>query len=905
MATIQEAIKRLIYQFTSTGADKVAADHNKVADANANLAVKSQATEKASLSLDKAFANLERRFDSTIRAQQDYEKVQAKVNAAVAQNPELQERANNVLAKAAEHFDKAKGAGGALNQVLEAGRGAALGYAAGIGPIGAVLGSFGPWGVAAAAGIGLVTNALSYMQEQAEKVGDQSSSLRQFADGAGLTITQVRGLNDAGGSLGVSSEQMSSAIQKFTLNLGEARKGGGDLYEQLRIIDKQLADDISTTRDGAEALDLLSRAYNSTADATTKAAIAKAAFGKGGGSVGPVLGVLGEEGGVNKYSEDVAKALGVTDEWTKKVAALRNENKSLAEDLKLIETSFYGQAMLERQNAALKTQIEIVKAFRDSADAIEAMNIEGQRQIAASAGVDYKAPTSSGRFPAGGDPVVDSGAVNAQEAAIKSATQAKIDNANATQKMASEAAKLISYLGAGATAAEKEEARVLALNAALAAGAISQENYNRAAAANPAVKAASEATQAIREQNEIQRAGYVSSYDGERKLSDLEQARAQESAVHSQQRIASEQAYDKVLKDTGDKKEAQNRSDEVGLSYQNQIAAAADRIKDAQHAAAASALEWQQNMLGVSAAAQSLAAAAQQVADAFNSAEQSAMAAATTFGGIGASFGGFDVPKGTQYTSSVPIGTTVANRGGGQGMVLSSAEVRTRTTSGVTSGSLADQYVSKGDYAGAIQAIERMTGGGLNRDGTYSPFDVNAQMSQVDTLTQLLNSQTSDKGKQVSNLQSELAWLNTLPETIARDQRIVSLTQSIDQLRNSTDGLNSTNQDLLSPYYTQDPRTSHIGFRSQGMAEGGFPVPGTPSANDNMLATFPVASGENILYVDPQFAKRGMKGGGGTTVNNSVSVNVTIAGNASKDEVGRTMYQVGQTLSRQLSASNQ
>ena len=55
-------------------------------------------TDKASLSLEKSFGSLERRYVDTVRAQQDYAKVQEKVNAAVAQNPELQERANVVLA---------------------------------------------------------------------------------------------------------------------------------------------------------------------------------------------------------------------------------------------------------------------------------------------------------------------------------------------------------------------------------------------------------------------------------------------------------------------------------------------------------------------------------------------------------------------------------------------------------------------------------------------------------------------------------------------------------------------------------------------------------------------------------------------------------------------------------------
>ncbi len=198
----------------------------------------------------------------------------------------------------------------------------------------------------------------------------------------------------------------------------------------------------------------------------------------------------------------------------------------------------------------------------------------------------------------------------------------------------------------------------------------------------------------------------------------------------------------------------------------------------------------------------------------------------------------------------------------------------------------ANRYVASGNYAGAINAIQ--TGSGGSQDD---------RMSLVDSLTQVMNGSTSDKGVQANNIKSELAWLQTLPETIARDQKINELTQSIDQLTGSTNNLNSTNQDLLSPYYTQDPRTSHIGFRSQGMASGGeFVVPGGYSANDNMIGTIPLASGEIVSVRRP-----GQSGGGGNTIH----MNVTIAGNASKDEVKRTMYQVGQTMQRQLAAAGQ
>ena len=92
----------------------------------------------------------------------------------------------------------------------------------------------------------------------------------------------------------------------------------------------------------------------------------------------------------------------------------------------------------------------------------------------------------------------------------------------------------------------------------------------------------------------------------------------------------------------------------------------------------------------------------------------------------------------------------------------------------------------------------------------------------------------------------------------------------------STDSLNATMQDALSPFYSQDPRTTKLGFRAgsvgnpdwmtgatnanplvavlgagataPGMANGGsFTVGGGYSANDNRMAVFPVASGEQVV----------------------------------------------------------
>lgn len=109
MATTQEAIRRLSIQATVSGVDAATGQLEKLAGAQNDVAVASANTEKATLSLDGKFASIERRYVAQVRAQQDYEKVQRQVNAAVAQNPALQDRANTVLTAAKQKLDQVTG----------------------------------------------------------------------------------------------------------------------------------------------------------------------------------------------------------------------------------------------------------------------------------------------------------------------------------------------------------------------------------------------------------------------------------------------------------------------------------------------------------------------------------------------------------------------------------------------------------------------------------------------------------------------------------------------------------------------------------------------------------------------------------------------------------------------------
>ncbi len=180
-----------------------------------------------------------------------------------------------------------------------------------------------------------------------------------------------------------------------------------------------------------------------------------------------------------------------------------------------------------------------------------------------------------------------------------------------------------------------------------------------------------------------------------------------------------------------------------------------------------------------------------------------------------------------------------------------------------------------------------------------SQSDISSAVSQLYDLK--LGQAGNDNTAKAGVLNEELGYYQGQPKTLETLSKISQLQQSIQQLTDSTNTLNGTNQatnELLSPYYTQDPRTSHIGFRSQGMASGGeFVVPGGYSANDNMLGTIPLASGEIVSVRRP-----GQQGSSGQSI--TVNNHITVGSGANVDQLKRTLFQNTQNMVRQLRAAS-
>ncbi|RWN29341.1 MAG: hypothetical protein EOR96_31955 [Mesorhizobium sp.] len=80
----------------------------------------------------------------------------------------------------------------------------------------------------------------------------------------------------------VSQEKLNAGLEIFAKNVGLAQVGTGALYSKLKELNPELLRAVLSTNDQGERLKLVADAMRDTTDATQKAALATAVFGKGG-----------------------------------------------------------------------------------------------------------------------------------------------------------------------------------------------------------------------------------------------------------------------------------------------------------------------------------------------------------------------------------------------------------------------------------------------------------------------------------------------------------------------------------------------------------------------------------------------------------------------------------------------
>jgi hypothetical protein len=379
-----------------------------------------------------------------------------------------------------------------LSKVLGGVSGQLIAMSAGAGPVGVFLSALGPWGIAASVGLGALGAAFAYVKEESSRMGAKAIELRQFADVTGLTIEQVKLLRREGAQTGVEGDTVASSFQRLTANLDDTRRASGALYDDVRRIDGGLAEQLRTTSSTADAISVLANAYKNAGDEAQKAAIARAAFGRGGTVLGPVLNSIADAGGLDRMSKSTDELSKKTDEQTRRWAQMSAQITDTEKRAKNILASIFTDEGLRLQLLAAQQMERMAKAAKDLAEARKGMSFvdkfismsaEGgnpDAQVAArSRGIDADTITRQQEF---------NRAVEATEAAYDKAepkiraTAATIRTAqDGAAAAASEYRNMVSALGSAATIQDQYAARIKELNSLFLENKITAEVFWRAA----------------------------------------------------------------------------------------------------------------------------------------------------------------------------------------------------------------------------------------------------------------------------------------------------------------------------------------------------------------------------------------------------------------------------------------
>jgi hypothetical protein len=512
-----DVVRTVTIKSTTEGVDQSRAALKGLAADHDGLAAVSEKVLRATERVSGQYEALQRRLDPAHRATAQLAKDHETLDKALAQGLVTQDRYNQLLATATVNSEKlggatrqASGFQAAFQQATSGVSAQLTALSAGAGPVGTFLAGLGPWGFAAAAGLGAVSSIFTSLSEGAARFGDKQIEVRKFGEATGLTAAQIKTLTQEGSRLGISSEQVAGAVEKFTTQLDEAHQKSGELYEKVRAISPALADELAATRSTAAGLEVYTRALKAAGDESQRAAAARAGLGRGNLEVVPVLTSVGDNGGLAARAAELEKTTGITDRAVAATARLRGENLALEKQLQGMKDSAFAEIMLELRNRQLKIEVSITQELLKQDKAQSAAAASAQNAAAARLG-GARGRAASGLAGAPVEPQLkgtpsegarEALASAAQAAALDPATIAgwqQLDDAIAAAAVSAAKGTLslveqqnaaiaayntenqrVATLGAAATEQEKYNVKVLQLKALLVANKVSQDDYNRA-----------------------------------------------------------------------------------------------------------------------------------------------------------------------------------------------------------------------------------------------------------------------------------------------------------------------------------------------------------------------------------------------------------------------------------------
>lgn len=509
MAMDLEVIRRILIEAKTTGVEQTTSQLKGLSTGYEGVTVASQKTEAATESVARKFAQLESRLDPASRAARTLAKDIATLDAQLAQTGNI-ERHGQLLEVATQNAIKMSGGAKAATGVMEGFKqtlsgvsGQLIGMAAGMGPVGIFLSALGPWGIAAAVGLNLVSSAIDKISETATTAGQKARSLVELSEATHLSIDELRGLKQAAYSAGVDEDKLESWLTKAAIAMEKAKTGSSELADALRAIDPAFLTSLQQAGSFAEKLDVLSRAAE-TAKAQGKDVTLfwRDVFGRGSGRADMVMQATQMAGGIAAVGNAMKNYGGSTEAEIRRRAELSEQNTKYQKQLDALNaTLLQSTRVLELQNVtlqasvALKKQlVEVEKQLTDAGLSSAQAEAQATRDIASpqitQRAQDRNRYTGPARAPQEYGPPKPAGFRDVeadalalgklQEKAI--AASFAVDTLTAAQQKYNAEALKLSALGPAATSAEKMVAAQDKLKVSLEEGAFGAKDSAEALA---------------------------------------------------------------------------------------------------------------------------------------------------------------------------------------------------------------------------------------------------------------------------------------------------------------------------------------------------------------------------------------------------------------------------------------
>lgn len=281
---------------TGPGVKSAAENFDKLGDAAEQTAVAVEKTTKVSASAERAWSRLQSRIDPLAKAQAKLaadtrilDRAMENGVISAGQRADAERRLQQAFQQTERRIKETERAQNGLNRSFSAGRvaveglkGAALGFAAAF--------SF-------RALISGTNDAIAKLDELAKK----ARSLGGIGEAGFLQEARF-----ALGQQGLSQEGADKSLQRLTRNVGDLKLGTGTLRTLLPGLEggPQLAEALKNARTVREQYELVVTALNKIPEASKRAALATAAFGKeAGANIGAIA-----EGGVEEFEKLSAEA---------------------------------------------------------------------------------------------------------------------------------------------------------------------------------------------------------------------------------------------------------------------------------------------------------------------------------------------------------------------------------------------------------------------------------------------------------------------------------------------------------------------------------------------------------------------------------------------------------------------